>query len=182
MSRIGKKPINIPNQVKVNIDKDIISVEGPKGKLQFRIPNYISLEVKDNQILVKRNKDDKIARSLHGLTRAIIFNMVKGVTEGYSKELEIVGLGFRAQVDKNKLVLNLGFSHPVEFDIPKNIQIQTPTQTKIVVTGIDKQLVGDTAARIRAIYPPEPYKGKGIRYVGEIVRKKVGKAAATTGK
>jgi len=181
MSRIGRKPINIPKEVKVEINNDLISIQGPKGVLTQRIPERISLELKDNQLFVKRKSDDKLSKSLHGLTRSLIFNMVKGVTEGYSKELEIVGMGYRAELKGNHLVLYLGFSHPVNFPIPTGIKIEVPKPTQIKVSGIDKQLVGQTAAKIRDIYPPEPYKGKGIRYLGEVVRKKVGKAAAATG-
>jgi large subunit ribosomal protein L6 len=181
MSRIGRKPINIPKEVKVEINNDLISIQGPKGVLTQRIPERISLELKDNQLLVKRKSDDKLSKSLHGLMRSLIFNMVKGVTEGYSKELEIVGMGYRAELKGNQLVLYLGFSHPVNFPIPTGIKIEVPKPTQIKVSGIDKQLVGQTAAKIRDIYPPEPYKGKGIRYLGEVVRKKVGKAAAGAG-
>jgi len=181
MSRIGRKPINIPKEVKVEINNDLISIQGPKGVLTQRIPERIFLELKDNQLFVKRKSDDKLSKSLHGLTRSLIFNMVKGVTEGYSKELEIVGMGYRAELKGNHLVLYLGFSHPVNFPIPTGIKIEVPKPTQIKVSGIDKQLVGQTAAKIRDIYPPEPYKGKGIRYLGEVVRKKVGKAAAATG-
>jgi large subunit ribosomal protein L6 len=182
MSRIGKKPVVIPDKVKINIEGDSLSIEGPLGSLKHRIPSGLSLELKDKELIVKRAKDDKLTRSLHGLTRSLIFNMVKGVTEGYTKELEIVGMGFRAELKNNQLIMYLGFSHPVNFSLPKGIKIELPKPTQIKVMGIDKQLVGEVAARIRQIYPPEPYKGKGIRYLGERVRKKVGKAAATTGK
>jgi len=182
MSRIGKKPIIIPEKVKINIEGNSLSVEGPLGSLRHCFPSVLSLELKDKELLVKRNKDDKFTRSLHGLTRSLIFNMVKGVTQGYSKELEIVGMGFKAELKNNQLFMYLGFSHPVIFSIPKGIKIEVPKPTQIKVSGIDKQLVGEVASRIRQVYPPEPYKGKGIRYVGEIVRKKIGKAAATTGK
>lgn len=178
MSRIGKKPIGIPKNVKVGINANIISVEGPKGKLAYEMHPDMKAEVKEEQFIVSRNSDDKSAMSLHGLTRTLVNNMIIGVTSGFQKELEIVGVGFRAQVSGKKLVMQLGFSHPVEFHIPEGIVIETPKPTQIVVKGIDKQKVGEVAAEIRAFYPPEPYKGKGIRYVGEYVRKKVGKAVA----
>lgn len=175
MSRIGKKPIQIPKNVKVNINGGIISVEGPKGKLTYEINPDIKVEIKDGQINVSRNSNEKLTMALHGLTRTLINNMIIGTTEGFQKELEIVGVGFRAQVSGKKLIMQLGFSHPVEFHIPEGIVIETPKPIQIIVKGIDKQKVGEVAAEIRAIYPPEPYKGKGIRYVGEYVRKKVGK-------
>ncbi|KPK39724.1 MAG: 50S ribosomal protein L6 [Omnitrophica WOR_2 bacterium SM23_29] len=176
MSRVGKKPIQIPKDVKVNINESTITVEGPRGKLSYELRPDIKVEIKDEQILVMRNSNVKEAMTLHGLTRSLINNMVIGVTLGYQKELEIVGVGFRAQVSEKKLVLQLGLSHPVEFHIPEGIVIETPKPTQIIVKGIDKQKVGEITAEIRAVYPPEPYKGKGIRYVGEYVRKKVGKA------
>lgn len=178
MSRIGKKPIQVPNNVKVGIDGNTIFVEGPKGKLVFEMHPDMKAEVKEGQFIVSRNSDDKSAMSLHGLTRTLINNMIIGVTSGFQKELEMIGVGFRAQVSGKKLVIQLGFSHPVEFHIPEGIVIETPKPTQIVIKGIDKQKVGEVAAEIRAFYPPEPYKGKGIRYVGEYVRKKVGKAVA----
>lgn len=180
MSLIGKKLIAIPEGVKVESKEGVVYVEGPKGKLERKISGRISVEVKDNQIFLKRGGETKVDKSLHGLYRALVFNMVKGVTEGYSKEMEIIGTGFKAQVQGNKLNMQLGFSHPVNFTIPEGIKIETPKQTKIVIQGIDKEKVGEIAAEIRAIYPPEPYKGKGIRFAGEFVKKKVGKAQATT--
>lgn len=178
MSRIGKKPIQIPKNVKVGINGNTISIEGPKGKLTFETHPDMKAEAKEEQLIVSRNSDDKSAMSLHGLTRTLINNMIIGVTSGFQKELEIIGVGFRAQVSGKKLVMQLGFSHPVEFHIPEGIVIETPKPTQIVVKGTDKQKVGEIAAEIRAFYPPEPYKGKGIRYAGEYVRKKVGKAVA----
>lgn len=180
MSRIGKKPIAIPSGVKVNVNNGHILVEGPKGKLERILSSRISLEIKDNQVFVKRVADTKLDKSLHGLYRALIYNMIKGVTEGYSKELEIIGVGFKAQVQGNNLNLQLSFSHPVNLPIPEGIKIETPKPTQIVVRGMDKEIVGKIATEIRAVYPPEPYKGKGIRFVGEYVKKKVGKAQATT--
>ena len=182
MSRIGKKPITIPNGVKVEVKDSTVFIEGPKGNLSRSLSNRISLEIKENQILVKRQTDTKLDKSLHGLNRALISNMIKGVTEGYSKELEIIGVGFKASVQGNNLNMQLGFSHPVNFPIPDGIRIETPKPTQIVVRGIDKEKVGEVSCEIRVIYPPEPYKGKGIRFVGEYVKKKVGKAVQSTTK
>lgn len=176
MSRVGKKPILIPKNVKVSVTGNTVLVEGPKGKLIFDAHPNITVEAKADQIIVSRRSDEKSDMALHGLTRSLINNMVVGTTAGYQKELEIQGVGFRAQVSGKKIVLQLGFSHPVDFHIPEGIVIEAPKPTQIIVKGIDKQKVGETAAEIRAIFPPEPYKGKGIRYVGEYVRKKVGKA------
>ncbi len=178
MSRVGKNPINISTDIKVTIKDSTITVEGPKGKLQKPIHPRIKAELKNNQIIVSRASDSIQDRSLHGLTRNIIFNMVQGVSAGFSKELEIRGVGFRAQVTGKVLNMQLGFSHPINFSIPEDISLATPKPTKIVVTGIDKQKVGEIAAEIRSFYPPEPYKGKGIRYLDEYVRHKVGKAVA----
>ena len=180
MSRIGKKPIIIPKDIKVEVKDRILFVEGPKGSLSRALSDRVTLEIKDNQLLVKRVADTKLDRAHHGLFRALIFSMIKGVSEGYSKGLEIVGVGFRAQTQGNNLSMQLGFSHPVNFPIPEGIKIETPKQTQITVRGIDKEKVGKVASEIRAISPPEPYKGTGIRYAGEYVKKKVGKAQATT--
>lgn len=177
MSRIGKKPIAMAQGVKVTIYKGEVSVEGQKGKLKFALPHRIACEVKDNQVVVTSPLKSKVDKSLHGLTRSLVANMIKGVSEGYAKELEIQGVGFRASVSGSALIMILGFSHPVNFPIPADIKVETPKPTNIVVRGIDKQRVGEVAAQIRRFYPPEPYKGKGIRYAGEVVRKKVGKAA-----
>lgn len=176
MSRIGVKPIPIPKSVKVNIGNNAVNVEGPKGKLQFVVPAQISVVVDADLVKVSRAQDTKQLRALHGLTRAMVANMVKGVSEGYSKELEIVGVGYRAQVTGKKIVLQLRFSHPIEYPIPEGINIEVPKPNQMVVKGIDRQKVGQVAADIRAFSPPEPYKGKGIRYVGEYVRRKAGKA------
>lgn len=180
MSRIGKKPVVIPAGVKVEVKDNAVNVEGPKGKLSRVLHQRINLEIKDNQVLVKRVSDTKLDKSLHGLYRSLIANMIKGVTEGYQKELEIIGVGFKAAVQGNALNMQLGFSHPVNFPIPDSIKVETPKPTQIVVSGIDKEKVGEISTEIRAIFPPEPYKGKGIRFVGEYVKKKVGKAQATT--
>ena len=182
MSRIGKKPISIPKDVKVEVKENLVYVEGPKGKLSRSLSNSITLEIKDGLLFVKRINDTKLDKALHGLYRALIANMLKGVTEGYTNELEIQGVGFRAQVQGNNLNMQLGFSHPVNFSIPEGIKIEVRKQTQIIISGIDKEKVGEIAHEIRAIYPPEPYKGKGIRFAGEYVKKKVGKAQATTNK
>jgi large subunit ribosomal protein L6 len=178
MSRVGKKPIQIVKGVKANVNGNTVLVEGPKGKLSQDFPASIKVEVSGEQIVVSPRGDEKAKNigALHGLTRSLINNMIVGVTNGYQKELEIQGVGFRAQVSGKKLVMQLGFSHPVEFHIPEGIVIEAPKPTQVIIKGIDKHKVGQTAAEIRDIYPPEPYKGKGIRYLGEYVRKKVGKA------
>ncbi len=178
MSRIGKQPVQITAGVKVAIDKSTVKVEGPKGKLDFVIPYGVKAQQEENQIIVTRLSDIKDHRMKHGLVRAVINNMIVGVTEGFTKELEIQGVGFKAQLSGKKLVLNLGFSHPVEYNIPEGISVEAPKPTQIIVKGIDRQLVGQTAAEIRGFYKPEPYKGKGVRYVGEYVRKKAGKTVA----
>lgn len=182
MSRIGKKPVAIPAGVKVEAKDGKVSVEGPKGKLACALSDRISVELKDNQVFVKRATDIKKDKALHGLYRSLINNMIKGVTEGYTKEMEIIGVGFKAAVQGSNLNIQLSFSHPVNFPIPQGIKIETPKLTSIIISGIDKELVGKVATEIRSIYPPEPYKGKGIRFVGEYVKKKVGKAQATGGK
>jgi len=179
MSRIGKKPVSIPKEVKVQINAGNILVEGAKGKLNRVISPRIKMEVKDNQVVVSRLFDTKPDRALHGLYRALVFNMIEGVSQGYVRELEIIGVGYKAQVQGNKLNMSLGFSHPVNFTIPEGIKIETPKPTQLVIRGIDKEKIGEVAAEIRAVYPPEPYKGKGIRFVGERVKKKLGKAQAT---
>jgi large subunit ribosomal protein L6 len=179
MSRIGKKVIVVPKEVKVALKDNIILVEGPKGKLDFPLSPRITLEIKEGEISVKRLTDIKTDRAMHGLFRALIVNMIKGVTEGYKKELEIIGVGFKAQVVGANLNMSLGFSHPVNFPIPEGIKIETPKPTQLVITGMDKALVGKISTEIRSIYPPEPYKGKGIRFLGEHVKRKVGKAQAT---
>lgn len=180
MSRIGKKPVAIPSGVKAEVKDSQLSIEGPKGKSTLSIHSRVNVEIKDNQLIVNRFADAKPDRAMHGLFRALIFNMVKGVTEGYKKELEIIGVGFKANVQGKNLTMQLGFSHPVIIAVPEGIKIETPKATQIVITGIDKQLVGKTASSIRAVFPPEPYKGKGIRYAGEYIKKKIGKAQATS--
>ncbi|PIQ85781.1 MAG: 50S ribosomal protein L6 [Candidatus Omnitrophica bacterium CG11_big_fil_rev_8_21_14_0_20_43_6] len=179
MSWIGKKLIVIPKDVKIEVQDGAVCVEGPKGKLSRKLVDRISVEIKDGTLLVKRVADTKIDKSLHGLFRALIVNMIVGVTQGYLKELEIQGVGFKAAVTGDKLNLSLGFSHPVNYLIPAGIKVETPKPTQLVIKGIDKELIGEVATEIRAFYPPEPYKGKGIRFVGEHVKKKIGKAQAT---
>jgi len=176
MSRLDKKIITIPEGIKVEFKDGTITVQGSKGKLTQEITPEIELEIKDNQIKVKGDLKVKRVKAQIGLFFALINNMITGVKEGYTKELEIVGIGYRAQLKGKQLELQVGLSHPVLFDIPENIKIQAPKPTQIMVEGIDKAHVGNTAASIRAICPPEPYKGKGIRYKDEYVRKKIGKA------
>ncbi len=176
MSRIGIKPVNIPANVEVSIDKNNYAVvKGPKGQIEQQLPKAITVEVENSVINVSRPDDQKEHRSLHGLTRTLINNMVVGVTQGFEKSLEIVGVGYRAQKQGNKLVLNLGFSHPVEMEDPKGIETTVDGTNKITVKGIDKQQVGNYAAVIRDWRRPEPYKGKGIKYSNEVVRRKAGK-------
>lgn len=178
MSRIGMKSIEIPAGVKIEQEGTLVQVTGSKGTLSLSLLQGITLETNDNVLSVKRENDTRDLRAKHGLTRSLIANMVQGVVNGYEKKLEIVGVGYRAKIEGKKLVLALGFSHPVVYPFPEGITIDVEANTKITVTGIDKQLVGQSAADIRAFYPPEPYKGKGIRYSGEFVRRKAGKAIA----
>jgi len=178
MSRVGKKPIELPKNVTVTLEDSICRVEGPLGKLEYRIPSGITVTHQDSQLLVHRQSDEKLHRSLHGLVRTLIANMITGVTQGFSKGLEIEGIGYRAKVEGRVLNLTVGYSHPVNFPIPQGITIEVRDQNKVLVKGIDKQLVGQVAAEIRNIKKPEPYKGKGIRYEREVIRRKVGKAGA----
>ena len=176
MSRIGLKPITIPDGVEVKIDdNNNVIVKGPKGQLEQKIDNAMKLEMKDNEINVSRPTDRKEHRCMHGLSRTLIDNMIVGVTEGFSKTLEINGVGYRAAKQGKKLVLNLGFSHPVEMEVPEGIEVEVPNNNQVIVRGIDKQKVGNYAAVIREWRKPEPYKGKGIKYVDEYVRRKEGK-------
>lgn len=176
MSRIGLKPVTVPAGVEVKVDeKNIVTVKGPKGQLTQAIDPSMKIEINDGILTVTRPTENKKHKSLHGLSRTLINNMIIGVTEGYEKKMEIVGVGYRAAKQGKKLVLNLGFSHPVEMEDPEGVEIEVPTQLEIVVRGINKQLVGNYAAKIRAWREPEPYKGKGIRYAGEHVRRKEGK-------
>jgi large subunit ribosomal protein L6 len=176
MSRIGNKEIEIPEKVKVSIDNDGgVSVEGPKGKLNWKLPRDIRATVKDNRVSIVREAETRSVKTLHGLSRSLVHNMVQGVSQGFSKQLEIEGVGFKAAVQGPMLNLSLGFSHPVKFQIPKDIKITVTDATKINIEGVDKKLVGQVAADIRGFYPPEPYKGKGVRYAGEQIRRKEGK-------
>jgi large subunit ribosomal protein L6 len=177
MSRIGKQPIAVPDGVEVTIELERVAVKGPKGELEERVARDIQVEHDDGQLLVKRPTDRGEHRALHGLTRSLIANMVEGVTNGFEKRLEIQGVGYRAQLQGRKLVLQLGYSHPVEVEAPEGVDFEVPTPTQIIVRGISKQVVGEVAAGIRKQRPPEPYKGKGIRYQGEYVARKVGKRA-----
>jgi large subunit ribosomal protein L6 len=177
MSRIGKLPIEIPASVDVQVEGGVVRVKGPKGELSQKVSTDLSFEREDSRFLVKRPTDRKDHRALHGLTRSLINNMVTGVTEGFEKRLEIQGVGYRAQLKGKGLELALGYSHPVNVDAPDGIEFEVPMPTQVIVRGIDKQAVGEIAARIRKSRPPEPYKGKGIRYVGEQVSRKVGKRA-----
>ncbi|HKJ57028.1 MAG TPA: 50S ribosomal protein L6 [Nitriliruptoraceae bacterium] len=178
MSRIGKQPIVVPDGVDVTLDGLDVTVKGPKGQLSATMPEGVKLgRDDDGQVVVTREGDDGPARSLHGLVRSLIANMIEGVTQGYEKKLELVGVGYRAQQKGSNLEFQVGFSHPVLVEAPEGITLAAPQPTEVVVTGIDKQLVGQVAANIRKIRPPEPYKGKGIKYVGETVRRKAGKAA-----
>lgn len=178
MSRVGKLPIQIPDKTKVDIQGKTVTVTGPKGNLSCEIHKDISADLEDNTIVVSRPSDNKKHRALHGLTRALINNMVVGVNEGYKKELQIIGVGYRAEMKGNNLVAHLGYSHPIVMAPPEGVNIEVlPKENKIIVDGIDKQLVGQTAAKIRAFRKPEPYKGKGVRYVDEYVRTKAGKTA-----
>ncbi len=177
MSRIGLKPIEIPEGVEVKFEGTKVAVKGPKGELSKDIHEDMIVKMEDNVITVERPSDQKEHRALHGTTRTLIANMIEGVTKGFEKSLEISGVGYRAQKQGNKLVINAGYSHPVEIEPIDGIEIDVPKNTELTVKGIDKELVGAVAANIRAIRPPEPYKGKGIRYAGEYVRRKEGKTA-----
>jgi large subunit ribosomal protein L6 len=176
MSRIGKKSVRLPEKVKVGCtDAGAVTVEGPKGRLEWTLPRQISLRIEGNEVSLARENESRPVKALHGLSRSLINNMVTGVSQGFQKSLEIQGVGFRAQVQGNKLNLSLGFSHPVVFQIPDGIKVTVQENTKILIEGIDRQKVGQVAADIRAYYPPEPYKGKGIRYSDEQVLRKEGK-------
>lgn len=176
MSRIGKAPIAVPSGVDIAIADGTVTVKGPKGSLHRAIPGAISVRQEESTLIVERPNDERMNRSLHGLTRTLVNNMVLGVTQGFQKELEIIGVGYRAEaVNPTTLRLNLGFSHPVLMEAPEGITFEVPTQTRVIVKGIDKEVVGQVAANIRAVRKPEPYKGKGVRYQGERVLRKAGK-------
>jgi large subunit ribosomal protein L6 len=177
MSRIGKQPIEIPGDVQISVEGSHVSVKGPRGTLEQTLHPDMRILVDDGIIRVERPSDERLHRSLHGLTRTLVANMVEGVTKGYEKRLEIIGVGYRAALKGADLELALGFSHPVAFPAPQGIEFEVPAPTRIVIRGNDKQQVGEVAAEIRKLRKPEPYKGKGVRYEGEYVRKKAGKAA-----
>lgn len=180
MSKVGKQPIELPEGVSFDKKGRMVVIKGPKGELEQAFPRMIEVENTDNGVLIVAKSGSKFAKSMHGTTRALISNMVKGVSEGWSKRLEIIGTGYRAETDGRKLKLMVGFSHPVELEAPEGIAF-TVEKTTITITGVDKQQVGETAAKIRDVRPPEPYKGKGIKYDDEVVRRKAGKAAKATG-
>lgn len=175
MSRIGNKPVVIPAGVTVDLKDNTVTVKGPKGELTYTFNQNISLEQREGEVVFTRPDDSKENKTIHGTTRAVFNNMVVGVTDGFQKELELIGVGYRAQLQGKKLVLNVGYSHPVEFTPEEGIEIEVPSNTKVIVKGYDKQKVGELAANIRGVRPPEPYKGKGIRYTDEYVRRKEGK-------
>ncbi len=176
MSRIGKIPVVLPKEAKIAIENRTVRFEGPKGKLSLTLPAGIKVEQKDNNLFVQRTSETKQDHANHGTVRALLVNMITGVTQAHQKSLEIQGVGFRAQLQGQKLILNIGFSHPVEYMVPKDVKVSVPQPTEVKVEGVDKALVGQVAAEIRAFKPPEPYKGKGIRYLGEAVRRKQGKS------
>lgn len=176
MSRIGLRPIPVPGGVDIDLKPGLVTVKGPKGELQQDVSTTLLIEQEDGNLLVRRPNDERRNRQLHGLTRTLISNMVTGVTDGFTRNLEITGVGYRAAMDGSTLVLNVGYSHPVRMEPPAGISFAVETPTRLSVSGIDKQLVGEVAARIRRTRPPEPYKGKGIRYQGEVIRRKAGKA------
>jgi large subunit ribosomal protein L6 len=175
MSRIGKQPIAIPPKVKVEVKGQQVRVEGPKGKLNFELPRRTSLKVEDGKVVVSREGEDAQTKALHGLSRALVNNMVRGVSEGFVKKLEIQGVGFKAAVQGNVVNMVLGFSHPINYPIPDQIKVTVEENTKLTIEGPDRQVVGQVAAELRGFYPPEPYKGKGVRYAGEHVQRKEGK-------
>ncbi len=175
MSRVGQKPIEVPKGVKLVVDHSLIKIEGPKGKLDFVLNPRIKATLKENTLLFARHSDMKSDKALHGTMRSVVFNMIKGVTDGFVKELSIEGVGFKATLQGKQLNLALGFTHPVIFDIPEGLTAETPKPTSVIIKGIDKVKVGHFAAKIRKAYEAEPYKGKGVRYVGEVVRRKAGK-------
>lgn len=178
MARLGKKPINIPSGIKVNVDNGVVRVEGPKGKLEHTIPSAITVKVENNYVKVECQSSLKRDMSLHGLTRTIINNMIKGVVSGYQKELEIRGVGYKALASGKNVNIILGFSHPIDYPIPEGVTVETPKPTQIIIKSIDKVKVGKVAAELRSYYKPEPYKGKGIRYINEFVKHKAGKTVA----
>jgi len=181
MSRIGKLPIPVPQGVKIKVDGLAVHVEGPKGKLDFTVDSAVSVETTDGKVVIKRNDDSRRSRSIHGLTRKLVANMVNGVHQGFSQVLEINGVGYRAEVKGALIHLALGYSHPIVFQLPQGVSAKVDKQTVITLEAIDRQLLGETAAMIRDLRPPEPYKGKGVKYAEETIRRKAGKAAGATG-
>jgi large subunit ribosomal protein L6 len=177
MSRIGRKPISIPAGVKIQIEGDVVRAEGPKGKLAVSVPDGFTARIDDGHLLIGRPGDDRKARSLHGLTRSLVANMVSGVKDGFERKLEIVGIGYRAQLQGRNIQVALGYSHPVIFPLPEGVTAEIERQVAITLRGADKAVLGQTAAKLRDLRRPDPYKGKGIRYAGEVVRRKVGKKA-----
>ncbi|WP_320176297.1 50S ribosomal protein L6 [Maridesulfovibrio sp.] len=176
MSRIGKKPIDIPSGVEVTVGAEVVSVKGPKGTTTTPVHPAVSYEVADGKVEVKRSGDSRQERAQHGLHRSLLANCVEGVTKGFSKTLEVVGVGYKVNVQGKNVVLNVGFSHPVNFEMPAGIEATAEGTTKLTLSGVDKQLVGEVAAQIRRVRPPEPYKGKGIKYIDEQIRRKAGKS------
>jgi large subunit ribosomal protein L6 len=182
MSRIGRKPVSIPQGVKLNLDGAVVRAEGPKGKLSQPIPAGLSAKIENNQLVISRSGEDRKVRALHGLARALMFNMVTGVKDGFERKLEIVGIGYRAQLQGRVITLALGYSHPVLFPLPEGVTAEIDRQVSITLRGADKAVLGQTAAKLRALREPDPYKGKGIRYANEVVRRKVGKKAGAGAK
>jgi len=181
MSRIGKLPIDVPQGVKLTLEGRLVKVSGPQGKLQLNLRPEIKVDIKDNVVTVSKNEETRAASELFGLTRTLVANMIKGVSEGFVKRLDIVGVGYKADVQGNVVNLALGFSHPVKFELPAGVQATVEKQTGIILKGPDKQMIGQVAANIRSLRPPEPYKGKGIKYSDEVVRRKAGKAGKAGG-
>jgi large subunit ribosomal protein L6 len=182
MSRIGRKPVSIPQGVMVNIDGAVVRAEGPKGKLMQPVPAGLSAKLENNQLVISRSDDERKTRALHGLARALVANMVTGVKDGFERKLEIVGIGYRAQLQGRAIQLALGYSHPVIFPLPEGVTAEIDRQVSITLRGADKAVLGQTAAKLRALREPDPYKGKGIRYANEVVRRKVGKKAGAGAK
>ena len=181
MSRVAKNPINVPDNVELNIVEDLVKVKGSKGELEFNIPSSVSIENNENVLTVKYNKDDQQSVALAGTTRSIVNNMVIGVSVGFEKKLELIGVGYRAKASGKLLELTLGFSHPIKYQLPEEVEVETPSQTEVVLKSHNKQILGQAASEIRAFRPPEPYKGKGVRYSDEQVKRKEAKKAAGAG-
>ena len=178
MSRIGRLPIQIPDKVTVEVSDHAVTVKGPKGTLSMTVHPAVAVQVKERQVVCARSSDEKFFKALHGLTRSLIANMVLGVTRGFEKRLELVGVGYRAAMQGPSLTLTLGYSHPIVYPVPQGIRIDVKDQTQLTITGLDKQLVGAVAAKVRSFRPPEPYKGKGVKYAAERIRRKAGKTGA----